>query len=74
MLTTDQARALALTYAETPHGIGVPFANLAAGTPTSYERFIESVSMAMTELGFDEHDDLRALREWAESTADPVWA
>lgn len=71
-MNTSQARQLAAQY-QSPGAIGRTFAAFASGRRVSYERFIAETEMAATEIGFDAHEDMAALRAYAEETADNVW-
>lgn len=72
LATTAEARKFASAY-QSPGPVGKTFAAFASGRKVSYEDFIAECDMTATECGFDSHDDMAALRDWAGSTDDPVW-
>lgn len=72
MMGTNEARNLASQY-QSSGAIGKTFAAFASGRQVSYEDFIAECDMTATELGFESHDDMQALREFAWNTEDSVW-
>lgn len=73
VLDTIEARALAAEY-QSPGPVGRTFAAFASGRKVSYEDFIAEIEMTASECGFDSHDDMVALLNYAGTTDDPVWA
>lgn len=69
-LTTKDARAVAASYADGPCPAITAFA---AGAQVSYEDFMSQLDMIASEYGFEAHDDVKELAEWAGSTEDRVW-
>jgi len=69
-ISTTEARAIAAGYADGPCPA---IATFSRGVPVSYEDFVAQLEMLATEYGFEAHDDVRLLTEWAVETADPVW-
>lgn len=71
-MTLEEARKTAAAYPETS-GIGGAVAAFAEGHRVSYERFMSDLDMLATEYGFDSHDDIAALRQFAGDTAADIW-
>lgn len=71
-MNTKQARQLAAQY-QSSGVIGRTFAAFASGRRVSYERFMAETDMTATEVGFEAHEDMRTLRDWAGNTSDDVW-
>lgn len=69
-LSTKDARAVAAAYADGPCPAITAFA---AGAQVSYEDFMSQLDMVASEYGFEAHDDVKALAEWAGETVDRVW-
>ena len=69
-ISTTDARAIAAGYADGPCPAITAFA---AGARVSYEDFVAQLDMLSAEYGFESHDDVRSLADWAGETADPVW-
>lgn len=69
-ITTAEARTLAANYAQGPCPAITAFAG---GARVSYEDFMGQLDMLSSEYGFEAHDDVSALSEWAGETEDPVW-
>jgi len=69
-LTTKDARAVAASYADGPCPAITAFA---AGAQVSYEDFMSQLDMLAAEYGFEAHQDVKELAEWAGETTDRVW-
>lgn len=69
-ISTADARTVAASYADGPCPTITAFA---AGAQVSYEDFMSQLDMLASEYGFEAHDDVKALAEWAGSTEDRVW-
>ena len=69
-ISTTDARAVAASYADGPCPAITAFA---AGAQVSYEDFMSQLDMIASEYGFEAHDDVKELAEWAGSTEDRVW-
>jgi hypothetical protein len=69
-LTTKDARTVAASYADGPCPAITAFA---AGAQVSYEDFMAQLDMLASEYGFEAHDDVKELAEWAGNTEDRVW-
>lgn len=70
--STADARVVAAQY-QSSGWVGRTFAAFASGRKVSYEDFLAECDMTASECGFDAYDDMALLREYAGSTADPVW-
>lgn len=71
-MSTAAARALAAEY-QSPGPVGKTFAAFASGRLVSYEDFVAECDMTATEVGFDSHADMAALRHYAGTTGSAVW-
>lgn len=69
-ISTAEARAIAASYANGPCPA---IATFSRGVPVSYEDFAAQLEVLASEFGFEAHEDVRLLTEWAGETADHVW-
>lgn len=69
-VTTSEARAIAAGYADGPCPAITAFSH---GSHVSYESFMAQLDMLSAEYGFEAHEDVRTLADWARQTTDLVW-
>ena len=69
-ISAARARAIAAGYADGPCPAITAFSH---GAQVSYESFMAQLDMLSAECGFEAHEDVRTLADWAGQTTDLVW-